>query len=205
MGVRAEPGAAARPAPPSRAAGAFRRLWRDAPAWCAGRVWIWRAPVLAYLGWAGVRHLADPLFQSLFGGITLGVHELGHLLLGPLGAWPGIAGGSLAQIAAPAAAAWILGRQRDYFGVAVCAAWLAFSLFGLATYIGDARERALPLVSLGPDPIHDWSWMLGRLGLLSADRALALLARATAAVIWASAMLLGSWLLWLMARGERKG
>ena len=155
-----------------------------------------------YLGWAGVRHLSDPLFQSLFGGITLGVHELGHLLLGPFGAWPGIAGGSLAQIAAPAAAAWILGRQRDYFGVAVGAAWLAFSLFGLAAYVGDARARELPLVSLGPDPIHDWNWMLGRLGWLSADRALAGLLRAGATALWAASMSLGAWLLWAMARSR---
>jgi len=183
---------------------AIERLRRDARAWCSGKSWIWRAPVLAYLGWAGVRHLRDPLYGSLFAGITLGVHELGHLILGPLGAWPGIAGGSLAQLAVPAAAVWILARQRDYFGIAVGMAWLAFSLFGLATYIGDARARELPLVALTPDPIHDWNWMLGRLGLLSADHALAFVCRAAAAVLWAAAMVLGGCLLWVMGT-DRKG
>jgi len=203
VGVRAELSASRPPAVARPWIAAIERLRQDARAWCSGRSWVWRAPILAYLGWAGVRHLRDPLYGSLFGGITLGIHELGHLILGPLGAWPGIAGGSLAQIAAPAAAAWILARQRDYFGIAVGAAWLAFSLFGLATYIGDARARELPLVALTPDPIHDWNWMLGRLGLLSADHALAFLCRAAAAVLWAGAMVLGSWLLWVMGSVRR--
>ena len=203
MGIRAEPAPPQGPAVARPGNAAIDRLRQDAREWCSGRSWIWRAPVLAYLGWAGLRHLRDPLYGSLFGGITLGLHELGHLILGPLGAWPGIAGGSLAQIAAPIAAAWILARQRDYFGIAVGMAWLAFSLFGLAAYVGDARAQELPLVSLGPDPIHDWNWMLGRLGLLSADHALAFLCRAAAAVIWAGAMVLGVWLLWVMGTDQR--
>ena len=183
----------------------FSALRADAEAWSTGRSWLWRAPLLLYLAWVGSRHLADPLYNSLFGGITLGIHELGHLLFGLAGQWPGVAGGSLAQIAAPAAAIWILGRQRDYFGVAVAGAWLSFSLFGLVTYVADARAQELPLLSLGPEPIHDWNWMLGRLGLLGWDRSLAAVMRAAALILWVGSMALGGWLVWLMAaRGRSK-
>jgi len=146
----------------------------------------------------GIRHLADPLYNSSFGGITLGIHELGHLIFGLLGQWPGVAGGSLAQVAAPIAAAGILYRQRDYFGMTVGGAWLAFSLWSLATYIGDARAQELPLLGLTPDPIHDWNWILGRLGLLDWDKGLAVFTRVVAFFVWAGSIVLGGWLVWLM-------
>jgi hypothetical protein len=146
-----------------------------------------------------VRHLRDPLYSSLFGGITLGIHELGHVLFSFGGSFLGIAGGSLLQVAAPAVAGWLIWRQRDYFGVAVAGAWEAFSLWNLATYIGDARTRELPLVGLTADPIHDWNWLLSTLGILGWDRGLAALTRIAAFVIWGAAMAFGGWLCWRMA------
>jgi len=150
----------------------------------------------------GIRHLADPLYNSWFGGITLGIHELGHLIFGPFGQWPGVAGGSFAQVAAPIAAAGILYRQRDYFGITVAGGWLAFSLRSLATYIGDARAQDLPLLGLTPDPIHDWNWMLGRPGLLNWDKGLALFTRVVALFVWLSSIVLGGGLVWTMAAGK---
>ncbi len=167
--------------------------------WAVGRSWPWRAILLLYLAYVGVRHLSDPLYTSLFGGLTLGIHELGHLILRPLGDWPGVAGGSLAQLVAPIAAGAIFFRQRDYFAISVAGAWLAFSLWGLATYIGDARAQELPLLALGPDPIHDWNWMLAKLGLLDWDKGLAFLTRLIATLTWVGAMTFGGWLVWLMA------
>jgi hypothetical protein len=203
LGVLAPP----RPAPdPGGRALRFPRLealLEDAEAWCAGRSWPWRAAVLAYLVWAGVRHLRDPFYSSLFGGITFGIHELGHLLFAFAGQFLGVAGGSLAQVAAPAATATLLYRQRDYFGVAVGAAWESFSLWNLATYVGDARSRELPLIGLTSDPIHDWNWLLERLGILAWDRTLAALTRLTAFSIWTGSVALGGWLCWRMAANRK--
>ena len=193
-------------APASRPAGAPDRrpaILRDAAAWCEGRSWIWRAILLAYLAWAGFRHLRDPYYGSLFAGITLGVHELGHLLFAFAGRFVAIAGGSVAQLAAPAAAGALLWRQRDYFGLSVAGAWEAFSLWNLATYVGDARARELPLVSLSAEPVHDWNYLLGRLGLLAWDRALAGAIRAAAFLLWAAALAWGAWLCQTMARTGR--
>ena len=176
----------------------------DAAAWCVGRSWVWRAALLAYVAWVGVGHLRDPFYSSLFGGITLGIHELGHLLLSWAGQFLSVAGGSLAQVAAPAAAAWLLYRQRDYFGVAVAGAWESFSLWNLATYVGDARAMELPLVGFVPDPIHDWNWLLSKMGILTWDRGLAALTRLVAFSLWAASLLLGAWLCWNMARTRKK-
>lgn len=176
----------------------------DAEAWCAGRSWAWRAALLLYLGWAGVRHLRDPLYSSLFGGITFGIHELGHLLLSWAGRFLGTAGGSLAQVAAPAAAAFLLYRQRDYFGVAVGGAWEAFSLWNLATYAGDARAQELPLIGLTADPVHDWNWMLSKLGILTWDAGLAAATRIAAFLVWAGSMALGGWLCWRIWANRRR-
>ncbi len=183
--------------------------WKaQAREWCAGRSWLWRAPLVVYFAWSGLRRLRDPLSTDLFGGITLGFHELGHLVLAWAGQWPSIAGGSLAQVAAPVAAGWMLARQRDWFGITVAAAWLASSLSGLAAYVGDARAQELPLVGFVPDPIHDWNWMLSRVGLLDWDRGLAALTRGLSFVIWAAAVIAGTWLCREMAiwkKAETRG
>lgn len=183
--------------------GGLARTLADAAEWCRGRSWIWRAPLLLYLAYVGIRHLGDSSYGSLFAGITFGIHELGHLLLSGAGRFLAIAGGSLAQIAAPAAAGLLLLRQRDYFGVSVAGAWLAFSLYNLATYIGDARRQELPLLGFTEDPVHDWNALLSMLGILTWDSELAFLTRVAAFVVWAASLAFGVWLCWRMAAEKR--
>ncbi|HEY6147284.1 MAG TPA: hypothetical protein VIZ69_06285 [Thermoanaerobaculia bacterium] len=179
-------------------------LVQDARAWASGRSRLWRIPLLIYFAWSGLRRFSDPLRGDFFSGITLGIHELGHLLL----AWGGpvlsIPAGSAAQVAAPAVAGWLLWRQRDYFGVTVAGAWLASSLHGLAAYVGDARARELPLVALTSEPIHDWNWILGKIGILSWDQALAALLRIASFGIWVASIAAGTWLcVQMVKRGSR--
>lgn len=164
-------------------------------------MWWPRALVLAYLAYAGGRHYADPDYGSIFSGITLAIHELGHVIFGPFGEWIGVAGGSIAQLAAPAAVALVMLRQRDYFGVAVGGAWLSMSLSNLAVYVADARAEALPLYSLGGgDPVHDWNYLLGSLHLLPQDTAIAGAVHFAALILLLASVLLGAWLCGVMAR-----
>jgi hypothetical protein len=164
-------------------------------------MWWPRALLLAYLAYAGWRHYTDPEYGSIFSGITLAIHELGHVVFGPFGEWLGVAGGSITQLAAPVAVALILLRQRDYFGVAVGGAWLSMSLSNLAVYVADARAEALPLYSLGGgDPVHDWNYLLGSLHLLPHDTAIAGAIRAAALLALGLSVLLGGWLCARMAR-----
>jgi hypothetical protein len=151
--------------------------------------------LLAYLVYIAIRSLADSEYWTIFSGLTLGVHEAGHVLFSPFGELLQVAGGSLTQVAAPFIVALLFLRQREYFGIAVALAWLSLSLRGLATYIGDARDQLLPLVSMGSgDPVHDWHFLLARFGILGYDRAFARFTDSLSALSLVAALALGGWL-----------
>ncbi len=186
----------------------LRDLLDDAADWAEDRWWLPRLPLLLYLAYVGWQHFRQPEEYSslLFGGVTFGVHELGHVIFSPFGELISIAGGSLAQVLAPlaAAAVFLLWQrdgepQRDYFGVAVAGCWLAFSLYNLATYVGDAKHQDLPLLGLSADPIHDWAYLLGRIGLVDYGMRFAGLIRLLALGIWGTSILFAVWLLKRMA------
>jgi len=186
----------------------FAAAIRDsAEEWCTGRLWHWRVPLLLLLAYFGVRHLADPQYTSLFGGINLGIHELGHILMSWAGQWLCVLGGTLFQLAAPCAAGFVLARQRDFFGIAFCGAWLGDSLYGVATYMADARALELPLVTVGPEGgevEHDWNYLLDSVGLLNYDTTIAGFVRLLAFLLVWSSIAAGIWMCWQMAR-QRPG
>ena len=172
----------------------------DAREWCEGRNGWVRAPLLLYILYAGVMHLRDPEYSDWTGGLTFGIHELGHVIMGWGGHFITALGGSLWQILVPVITIWMFRRQRDWFAVAVGFAWLAFSAWGLATYVADARAMELPLLGLSDDPEHDWNYLLGAMGLLKLDGAFALLIRIGAVLSWALALGFGGWTCWRMIR-----
>ena len=183
------------PAPPTS------RFRAAVGAWAAGRNGWVRAPLLLWLGWILLRLWSDPGAPTIFAGIDLAIHEIGHILWSPFGEFMGFAGGSLTQVMAPVAAGAVLYRQNDWFGVAFAAAWLGINCFEIAAYAGDALTRQLPLVSPGTgEPEHDWTWMLATLDLLPRTEAVA------AAWLWAGRLSMiggigfGAWVLRLMAR-----
>ena len=183
--------------------GWLARRWGDAAAWAEGRAWQPRALLLVALAYLGWRHLTEPEYGGLFGGLTLGVHELGHLVFSPFGEWLGTAGGSLSQVAVPVAVAYGFLRQRDYYAIAVAGAWEGMSLCNLATYIADARAEELPLVSpFSGDPQHDWSYLLGSVGLLPQDHLIAGLVRLAAFVTLVASLGFGARLCVTMARAR---
>lgn len=142
-----------------------------------------------------VRSLNDYEYWTIFGGITLVVHEAGHVIFSPFGEMLTVEGGSIAQLAAPLVVMLLFLRQREYFGISVAFAWLSISLTDLATYIGDARDQILPLVSMGSgDPIHDWHFILGHFGMLGDDHALARFTRLLSIASLAVALACGAWL-----------
>ena len=151
--------------------------------------------MLAYLAYITIRSLTDYEYWTVFSALTLAMHEGGHELFSPLGGLLEVAGGSISQVAAPLLLAYTFMRQREYFGISVALAWLSLSLTNLATYIGDARDQLLPLVSMGSgDPIHDWHFILARYALLGDDRALARFTNFLSALSLAAAVVLGVWL-----------
>ncbi len=174
-----------------------------AGAWAQGRNGWVRLPVLLWFAWILRGHLTDPDYQSLFGGLDLAIHEAGHLVFGYLGEFLGVAGGTIVQLAAPLVSAALFRRQRDWFGIAVAGCWLSVNLFDVARYAGDARAQQLPLVSpTSGDPIHDWGYMLGRLGMLHDDVVIARGIRGLAIVTMLAGLAAGAWLVWRMIRSR---
>jgi hypothetical protein len=182
------------------------RLWGfvedrklDAELWCDGRSPWLRLGLLAYLVYAGVRHLLEPTYRSWFAGITLAFHELGHMVSVGLGHTMNMLAGSVMQLIVPLAAAiYLLLRQGDFFGLAVGSSWLAFSLWELALYISDASREQLALVGFSDQPEHDWSYLLTHWHLLNSCDTIAFWVRACALVTWVTAIALGGWLCWRM-------
>lgn len=142
----------------------------NARAWCVGRHRPLRALLLALLAWIGVKLFRDPRAPTLFSGIDLGIHEAGHLVFSGAGRTLMFAGGTILQLVAPIAAAGVLARQGDRFGVCVAAAWLGVNFVEVGVYVADARAQALPLVTVGNgEAQHDWAYLLGTFDLLHRD------------------------------------
>jgi hypothetical protein len=113
------------------------------------------APYAAWLIFAYGYHFLD--------GVNLAFHEAGHLFLTPFGQALHFLGGTLGQLAVPAAVALHFRARGDPFAAAVCWLWLGESGMNVAVYVADARAQALPLVGGG---VHDWLWLLSKAGLL---------------------------------------
>jgi hypothetical protein len=166
----------------------------------AGRVLVYGVFVV----W-GIRFLispvADPgLMASFMHVVDLVFHEAGHVLLMPFG-WSFLTSlaGSLAQIAIPLlCAGTLLLKARDPFGASIGLWWTGQSVMDLAPYIGDARALQLPLLggATGAEVEgHDWEAILGALGWLEHDRALATLAHAVGALLILASLAWGAYVL----------
>ena len=173
----------------------------------SGQRWWVRAPLLLLFALLLGRHLNDPTYTTIFDGVNLGFHEAGHAAF----VWFGnriltTAGGTIFEIGIPlVAGGYLLFKQRDPFGAAVCLFWLGTALVGVGIYESDARAQALPLVSpFGPVDVdsHDWTVMLLKFGRLSQDQEIGALFRNSGLLSMASSVLLGAWILRIMAAGQ---
>lgn len=190
--------AAPRAAEPTR----FAALRDEAAEWADGRMWIPRALLLLYFVYAEIRFLRDPMSSTMFSGITLAFHEMGHLIFSFMGHFIGSLMGSGTQVLIPVIVMIVFARQPDYFGVSVGGFWLSFSLFELANYVGDARAMDLPLVGFSDDPEHDWHYLLSTTHLLPLDTTFAFLLRVAATLIGVASLAFAVWLLTKMAASK---
>jgi hypothetical protein len=127
-------------------------------------------------------------------GANLLIHEAGHMVFMPFGQTLHMVGGTFWQLVAPLAAACYFLWQRNPYAAAAMGLWFGESLMYTAVYMGDAMAMELPLVGGG---IHDWNWLLYRVGLLGQCRTLAFAVHTVASlVVLASSgwMLYVSWL-----------
>ncbi len=118
----------------------------------------------------GIACAMDP-GAAMLDGVNLIAHEAGHLLLSWFGEFIQVLGGTLGQLLVPGAFALYFYFRREFFSSAVSLFWAGQNFFGISVYIKDARAMELPLVSVGggEDTIHDWNYLLSKLGLLRWD------------------------------------
>lgn len=171
--------------------------------------WVGRAALLVVLvtwGWSLMTasiasNAAGASFLHL---VNLPFHEAGHVIFSPLGRFMGVLGGTLGQLLIPALClGTFLLRSHNPFGAAVALWWLGENFLDIAPYINDART--LDLVLLGGvtgkqvEDYHDWEYLLGTMGWLPYDQALARGAHALGAILmalsclWGGALLLRQW------------
>lgn len=103
----------------------------------------------------------------LLDGVNLGIHETGHLVFGIFGSrFLTSLGGTLLQLAMPIAFVVDFRRRNQARSSDACVAWVGQNLLHIGRYAADARAQVLPLVGGGE---HDWTYLLGDIGLLTRD------------------------------------
>lgn len=195
MGTFTPPGATPL-APPAGRVGAFLQ---EAAEWAAGKSWLVRLPLVVYLAYAFVRHLTDDEYWSWFGPLSLGIHELGHVLFGFAPHFVTALAGGGAEVAVPLLGMWMFLRQPDYFGLGVLGCWLSYNLFGIAHYIADSTAQVRVYVSIGGgEAWHDWEYILTTLGLLEHEKGIAALVTMLAFATGLASLAWSGWVLWQM-------
>ena len=159
-----------------------------AVAWCALALWA------AWFTLQGIDY--ESTNNSFLHAVILPFHEFGHVLFMPFGRFLSILGGSLFQVLMPLAltAAFLI-KQRDPFGASVTLWWCGQSLVDLAPYVGDAVERAMPLIGGAGEDSHDWGNLLTMMGLLDHAQGLARLCFGAGVLVMLAALAWGALLL----------
>lgn len=139
------------------------------------------AACIAFIFWMLLRASTGDHWVPILDSANLAFHEAGHPLVGLFSSRLTVYGGTIFQLAVPAAAACSFWSRRHTLGFALCLAWTCQSLLNVATYMADARAMQLPLVG-GADPAtaHDWREIFTRWGMLDLDTAWAGLSRVVA-------------------------
>ncbi len=180
---------------------------RDIEVWAKNKWW----PFYAVVGFVATIWLvtiilgAYPYVTFPIVLVNIGIHELAHIITSPLPEIVTAMSGSLFEILLPLLFAVYLFKRKEYFIAGVVGVWLMFSFYEVALYVSDAIEQALNLSSLQPpfeagiaiSHIHDWNYVLSKLGILSASQNVASGLRIVGFALGASAL---GWLFYLCLR-----
>jgi hypothetical protein len=166
--------------------------------WAQGRTWVFRAVLLVFFAYIGIRHLLQDDYWSLFGWFNFGIHELGHVII-PKPRLLHFMAGTLAQCAVPIGSWFMFRKQRDFFSMyCVCPVWLATNLYYVSFYMSSARSRDIPLLSPWPDPMHDFYVIFGQLGVLHLDKVISGIVAVCAFISMWAGIAAGIWIVWQM-------
>jgi hypothetical protein len=122
----------------------------------------------------GIVCARDPTMPRFLDRVDLVIHEAGHLFFRWFGEFLQVCGGTIGQLFVPAAFTVYFFLRREFFSSSVTLFWCGQSLLNVSVYVKDAQAMVLPLVSLGggENTVHDWNYILSRVGLLRWDHAI---------------------------------
>ncbi|HEY7647630.1 MAG TPA: hypothetical protein VID04_01395 [Methylomirabilota bacterium] len=143
----------------------------------------------------GVSFRRPGAILGILDGANFIFHEGGHVLFAFFGQFLYVLGGSLTQVALPLVCTVYFWRAGRPAAAAATLFWSGESLTNVAVYVADGRARALPLHG-GYGVIHDWYFLLSRLGLLGWAEALGGLAFALGFLLIVAAIVLLGLDLW---------
>ncbi len=126
--------------------------------------------------------------------VDLVAHEAGHLFFSWFGTFLQVLGGTVGQLFVPLVFTVYFFLRKELFSSTVTLFWSGQNLLNISVYVKDAQAMALPLVSVGggEDVIHDWNYILARVGLLRWDQQVgALIFTLGLLVMFGSVMLAG--------------
>ena len=151
-----------------------------------------RALLTILLAVYGFRLLLHPEAGSFVDAVDLPIHETGHLVFSIFGEFVQFAGGTLFQLIMPSVFLGYFLEHRDRHAATVALWWLGQNCWNISVYVRDARAQELPLVGGGE---HDWNYLLGRLGQLQHDQAIAHAVWMIGVLIYLVAIAGGLWVL----------
>lgn len=122
------------------------------------------------------------------------IHEGGHLVFMIFGRFIYTAGGTLMQIILPSTIAWYFFRNCYKTGVQVALLWLGQNLINISVYAADARAHQLHLLG-GSKVYHDWTYLLGTMGLLNFDLEVGYFIFALAIIVFIISLILPKFLI----------
>lgn len=141
----------------------------------------------AYFFWCA----ATAAQWHFFDNVNLLMHEAGHWIFSPFGYFMSVFGGSLNQVLMPLIfVLYFWFWQKSKYSASLLLFWVGQSLANISVYAGDAVKMQLPLLGGGngwETGMHDWNWLLIRLGWLHFTDTVAkiILAAGWAAMIFA--------------------
>ncbi len=171
------------------------------------RWWLRVALLLVLAAWGllliRLDYRSGEMGSSFLHGPLLVFHEAGHLFFRPFGEWMMFLGGTLGQLLMPALiVVAFLWKNRDPFGAAIGLWLLGVSLLDVASYMYDALEPQLMLLSgaTGEAGGHDWIYLLDSMGLRPQARAIGALTHKLGALVLLLALVWAAWVLALQRR-----
>lgn len=135
-------------------------------------------------------NITNPILGGMY-FIQFGVHEVSHLVFMFLPPILTAAAGSLSEIVFTSLIVVAAIKGKSYWAVVFGLLWVMMAFISMGNYMADARAQLMPLAGPSPDPVHDWSFVFGELGWLSADVAIGTTMKVIGWIIGAFALLFG--------------